>query len=501
MSRMEVSFSAAKRRRIALNVLGSIAGLLAIVILLNWVGMRHFVRWHTDARDVSVLSLMTKEALKSLKQDINVVVLFESDMPLFMSINNLLKEYEVMTPHIKVKNVDYTQDPQGAEGVKNKYRLQLPVVENETIFRDLVIFETEGKPPRVIYEKEFSDFNVSDVAGGKEQKIKRIAFKGEMLFTAAIASLTENSKGRVAYFSTGHREHDLSDESATSGYSKFAEILEQNYVETKKLNVWAEGPIPKDCSLLVIGGPRDPFLDHEVHKISDYLNQGGCLLLLMPQKGNTKLEPLMKKWGVNVMSELVNDPLSNWQNNIIVTNFNVQSPISRSLFKSQMFIPLSRVVSKDTHATQAADAPQVTELFRSSKAGYLVQEKSENEFIPITPQKEPQEYSMAVSVEKGALQGVDSGKGTTRIVVTGNSQFLNNQWIDASYGNRDFVVLAVNWLLDRKQLMGGVGPRAIMEYQLNLSQTQVNLLMWIMLVIVPGIVLGLGLIVWVHQRN
>jgi hypothetical protein len=55
------------------------------------------------------------------------------------------------------------------------------------------------------------------------------------------------------------------------------------------------------------------------------------------------------------------------------------------------------------------------------------------------------------------------------------------------FWNRDFAVLAVNWLLDRAQLMKGVGPRAIVEYQLNLSDIQINLLMWIMMAIVPGV--------------
>ncbi|MDI9402225.1 MAG: hypothetical protein QM428_09875, partial [Verrucomicrobiota bacterium] len=73
--------------------------------------------------------------------------------------------------------IDYIENPQAAEAIKNKYRLSLPATDKETFFRDLVIFEVDGKPPRVIYEKEFSDFNVSDVVSGRDQKIKRITFK------------------------------------------------------------------------------------------------------------------------------------------------------------------------------------------------------------------------------------------------------------------------------------------------------------------------------------
>lgn len=130
----KISFSATKRRRIKLNVLGSLVGLLAVVILLNLLGSRHFFRWHLDSRDTSKLSPMTVEALKSLKQDVKVVVLFKEDLPLYASINNLLKEYETVTSRLNVQRVDYIKDPQAAEVIKYKYRLTLPASDKETFF-------------------------------------------------------------------------------------------------------------------------------------------------------------------------------------------------------------------------------------------------------------------------------------------------------------------------------------------------------------------------------
>lgn len=289
----EISFSAIKRRRIKLNVLGSLVGLLAVVVLLNLLGSRHFFRWHLDSRDTSMLSPMTVEALKSLKQDVRVVVLFKTDLPLYASINNLLKEYENVTSRLKVERIDYIENPQAAEAIKNKYRLSLPATDKETFFRDLVIFEVDGKPPRVIYEKEFSDFNVSDVVSGRDQKIKRITFKGEMLFTGALASLMESGE-RVAYFSMGHNEFDPEEKDELSGYSKFAEILTQNYVQVKKFHIWAEETVPADCNLLVIPGPRKPLVEQEVAKVGEYLKRGGSLLVLFPQSGVTRLEPLKR---------------------------------------------------------------------------------------------------------------------------------------------------------------------------------------------------------------
>jgi hypothetical protein len=68
-----------------------------------------------------------------------------------------------------------------------------------------------------------------------------------------------------------------------------------------------------------------------------------------------------------------------------------------------------------------------------------------------------------VAVEKGAIKNVITERGTSRIVVVGDSIFLANHQMDSA-ANRDFAGYAVNWLLDRPHLLEGLGPRPITEY-------------------------------------
>ena len=85
-------------------------------------------------------------------------------------------------------------------------------------------------------------------------------------------------------------------------------------------------------------------------------------------------------------------------------------------------------------------------------------------------------------------------------MVTGDSFFLSNQMIDSG-ANRDFAGHAVNWLLDRTELLAGIGPRAVREYKLNLSQTQMVAVRWALLGGMPGAVLFIGLLVWLRRRK
>ena len=112
----------------------------------------------------------------------------------------------------------------------------------------------------------------------------------------------------------------------------------------------------------------------------------------------------------------------------------------------------------------------------------------------------PHPYPLIVAVEKGNVKGVITERGTTRMIITGDSLFLANQMI-ASARNRDFAGFAVNWLLDRPQLVEGIGDRPVDEYRLVMTNSQLQHSEWILLAGMPGAVLLLGGAVWLRRRS
>jgi ABC-type uncharacterized transport system involved in gliding motility auxiliary subunit len=138
---------------------------------------------------------------------------------------------------------------------------------------------------------------------------------------------------------------------------------------------------------------------------------------------------------------------------------------------------------------EAADAPHVEEIAftgpRAAAAGDLVHK-------PPLP--------LIVAVEKGALKDVITERGATRMIVVGDSLFLGNVQIDSA-ANRDFAAAAVDWLLERTQLLAGVGPRPMTEYRIVMSTTQMHQAQWLLLGALPGGVLVLGGLVWLRRRR
>jgi hypothetical protein len=134
-------------------------------------------------------------------------------------------------------------------------------------------------------------------------------------------------------------------------------------------------------------------------------------------------------------------------------------------------------------------APEVTVLAATSSQG-------------MTEAKQAGVFPLLVAVEQGGIQGVNSpgGRGT-RMVVAGDSDFLDDQAIDFA-GNHVFAQLALNWLLQRPQIMlSGLGPRPIKEYKLYMTHAQTQAIRWLFLAGLPGGVLFLGGLVWLRRRS
>jgi ABC-type uncharacterized transport system involved in gliding motility auxiliary subunit len=110
---------------------------------------------------------------------------------------------------------------------------------------------------------------------------------------------------------------------------------------------------------------------------------------------------------------------------------------------------------------------------------------------------EPGPVSVAVAVERGAGPGIDVEIRPTQLVVFGDSDFLAND--AASGGNLDLFLSALNWLVEREELMA-IAPKPIEEMRLVINERQLRLLFWAFVLGLPGAVCAVGLVVWVRRR-
>jgi hypothetical protein len=301
-----------------------------------------------------------------------------------------------------------------------------------------------------------------------------------------------STKPFQAYFLQGHGEPSLAG-SDNFGYLKFGTILAQSFIAVTNLELNGDSGIPMDCNLLVIAAPATALSDPELQKIEEYLKQGGRLLALFDYasiKRPTGLEPILQRWGVNVVADVVKDPDNTITGQDIRVRKFSQHPVVNPLVQFSLQMILPRPIERVEWPNPPVNAPLVEELAFSSEKSTLAGDSAEP----------PRSYPLIAAVEQKPLAGVANPRGNTRIIVAGDSIFLGNFYIDGG-GNRDFAGYAVNWLLDRATLLKGIGPRPVTEFRLLMTPTQQREVRWLLLGALPGAVLLFGCLVWLVRRK
>jgi hypothetical protein len=427
----------------------------------------------------------------SITNRVTVTVYYDKTDDWYPTVIALLNEYRSANPDISVNTVDYVRDPGAAQKIKDQYKL------SSATDKDLVIFDCDGHWKTVngdaLYEKKLEQIPSENPGDKYEFRKKPVAFNGEMMFTAMLLAV-ENPKPLKAYFLQGHGEPSLSDSGETD-YQKFGAVLAENYIATMPLQLLGDSAIPDDCNLLIIAGPRSAFSEAELQKIDQYLAQGGRLFMLFNYfslKHPTGLEPILARWGVNAVADVVQEKTQGTTtsgSDVIVTSFK-NHPVVSPLAGLALQLILPRPVAAVDWQNPPADAPKVDELAFSSPQSTLMGD-------PAAP---PRSYPLMVAVEQKAVPGVANTRGTTRMIVVGDSFFLGNRQIESGV-NRDFAGYAANWLLDRTVLLDGIGPRPVTEFRLMMTHAQQTNVRWLLLGALPGGVLAFGWLVWLVRRK
>ncbi len=487
------SFSAGRRWKIALDALLRTALVVAVVIMVNYLSSIFSRQFFFSSQTRVQLSPHTVDILQSLTNHIDVTVYYDKDDGMFTTVMALLNEYRRFDPHINVEVVDYKHDPGKAAQIKEKYHLPSQINNpNGPPAKNLVIFDCNGnyKP---VPASALVQLGADGMSKDKKIEFRPVAFKGEMMFTATLQAIT-NPKPFTAYYLMGHNEPSPGD-TGDDGYLKFDSILQQNYIQLKPLSLLGSSDIPSDCNLLIIAGPQTRLEDPVLGKIDHYLSQGGRALIMLDYhtvSHQTGLEDLLASRGINVGADIVQD-LDNTVNgqDVILRSFSSSHPVVNPLSESALQIMLPRPIGVISPQNTSADAPTVTPLASTGPNATLLEHRG----MP------PHAYPVMVAVEQNPPKGIANANGSMRMIVIGDTMFLNNHLIEAG-ANRDFAGYAVNWLLDRPpMLLKGIGARPVVEFRLLMTPSQVITVRWLLLAALPGGIFAFGGLVWLRRRK
>jgi ABC-type uncharacterized transport system involved in gliding motility auxiliary subunit len=489
----------ARQRRLIIGtgVLVQIIAVLAVVVMVNWLASRHYLRFDWTKSGYYKLSEKTKQVLVGLKEPVDVIVFLPpSDNRDYVEkilddVRHLLAEFQFYGKNqLRVEFVDPQRDLGRARQLVEQYKLDSP---------DVIIF-ARGDRHKYVRLDDMVDLEADRTEIGGPQRVK--AFKGEGVFLSAIQTVTEEQSPKV-YFLSGHGERDPEDVSQREGYSEVARYIKRDNITVQQWNLLEKQALPADAGAIVIAGPRKPFAETELAALDQYLKNKGRLFVMLDPRTETGLESWLQRWGAQADNDLVvaKGGLLLGTELIVVNALGstyAAHPITANLEGINTVFPYARSVHRVVQVPgENANQPRVTELVKTPAAfwGETESDTARTEFNAAQDIKGP--LTLAVAVETSKPKGVDVSIGVTRLVLVGTSRFVDNNSL--SGGNLDFFMNSLNWLLQREQLVA-VGPKMPQEFSLDMSLPQQRAVYALVIGGLPLAVAIIGLAVWLRRR-
>ncbi len=461
----------------ASNYVVSLILVIAIVSGLNYVGQSHVKRFDTTAIGRFSLAPQTVQVLGKLDHDVDIMAFFPGgDYP---PLRELLIEYKTASRRVHYKFIDPDREPDVAKQ------------------HDVKVYGT-FQNPFTGTQLKFGTVIVS--LGDRREKIeKRSEEVQEEDLTNAIIK-AGRSEAKNIYFIQGHGEKDPSDSDRT-GFSEAKEAMEEQGYQVGTVNLVSEGKVPEDAKVLIeAGATAEPF-PQELQFISDFLDSGGGLLVMVDPHPAPSLESFLKNWGVQVNNDLVLDVsgvgrLMGASESIpLVRSYENHTITDR--FRNMTFFPLTRSIQPDKNIPNGIT---VETLFKSdpNSWGETNLKSEQARYDPAADLKGP--LSLAVAVTKEVKPSSDNGPAVkARIVVTGTSNFPINAYFPQQ-GNGNLFLNMVSWLAQDEDLIS-IRPKPVEDRRILLSQSQLATLRLITLFALPGIALVAGIVVVVNRRR
>lgn len=469
------TFFGGRQARYGTLAASSVLIVLGILVAVNYIGKRQNKRWDLTSAKQFTLSDQTRNILSKLDSPLDIKI-FDQE-PQFQTYRDRFKEYEYASKQVKTELVD--PDKKRAEAQQNQIQQY-----------GTIVFNYKGRTERITTNTEQDITNgIIKVVSGETKKV---------------------------YFTAGHGEKDpVSTE--RDGYGTIAEALKRENYGVEKLVLAQTNAVPDDASAVIVAGPHTDFFPPEVDALKTYLGKSGKLLMMLdPQEQPdtpplTNLIALAHDWGIDVGNTIVVD--ASGMGRLIGTDASVPvaanyppHPITER-FTILTAYPLARSVSPVAGGVDGHTAQSFVESSPKSWAEADVKALLTSGQVEMNADKgdTPGPISMAAAVSAPSTQtpppapaDAEAPKPETRVAVFGDSDFVSNGVLGIQ-GNRDLFMNTVGWLSQQENLIA-IRPKEAADRRLTLTATQQSNIIWMTLLIIPGLVFGTGIYSWWRRR-
>ena len=531
-----------KRLKYGSNTVVVIALIIGILVLINYLSARRFLRFDLTEDKRYTVSKATKNVINSL-DDIVMITAYFSTEPAEVNrirrdIRDVLDEYDAFSQKLKIKFIDPGEfdDTQ-----KQELRFKgIPEVPINVLQKDKAVIANVYMALSVGYS-------------GKEEvlPVVRSTSNLEYELTSTILKVT-TKEAKTIGFLTGHEEFDIN--APTQEFQHLRELLDKSakgQYNLSSVDLKAGEPVNPTVTTLVVAGPKQALSEREKYEIDQFIMRGGRAIFLIdpvtmqPQTVqatplSTGLNDLLEHYGVKLGNNIVadlrfHDSVQLQQGfmrvvqpypyfvKITKNNFSKENAITSQL--ETLTLPWTSSLEVLTKEGVIATPLAKTSEFGQSSQGFY-------NLMPGTPipNTDTQVYTVAAALggkfksfyadkdippATSAAGNGDEGEGTssqaentegrttitdsaeTQIIVVGTSQFLTQ----INRNSMDFLLNSLDWLTLGETLIG-IRSYTITDRPIkDVSGIEKNFIKYFCMIGIPLLVVLIGLIRYLLSRR
>ena len=447
------------RSRLILRLQNLLAALLILTMLglAAWLSTQY--NWQGDWTQArrNTLSPATINLLKTLDQPLAFTDYAGPQSGLQDSVRSFVEGYRRVKPDTTLSFVDPDSDPQATRD------------QGITAVGELVV-----------------------TYAGRSEKLTQI---DEYQVSNAIQRLARSSEHYVAFLAGDGERDPLGQHNFDLG--TFGKQLTDKGFKLVNLNLGAMPTVPDNTSLLVVAGPQVDLMPGMVARVQDYVRRGGNLLWLGDPGPLHGLAPLAQDLGVSFGKGTILDMDSQL--------FGISDP-------SMVLVPRYASASPITTDFQVATIyPTATDVTADKDSGWTAQPfllTAERSWLETGLLSGEVKYDAARGDRVGPLtlglsltrelKGKD-GTREQRVVVTGDGDFLSNQYL-GNLGNLALGLNLMNWLVHDDRYLNIDAPPA-RDVTLDLSNLTQFAIGVGFLFLLPVLLLAAGFLIRLRRRR
>ena len=456
-------FLLAQPTKNSMNLAWSLLLVATLLVSIGYLSLRFDKTWDLTEEKINSLSEQSTSLLNNLKEPIYLYIFYKGDkvskntQTIKQSLKNSLVLYRQTTNKFKVRLVDTYKNNLLAE----KFLSDLP----ERNKKDLFVF-----------------------ANYKDKKIQIEMPYTEEAITSALIRLQKRTSKEVLFF-VGHGEKDLKD-NESQGLGIFSKHLSDSGFDIKEWSFVQDGLPQKYPSLVLIVGPRRPFLKEELKWLDTYIKNKGRLFIAIDPGEKHNLQAWLKKYGIDYKNNYIISQIGSFYGGAaqaLGVHFDSTNSITKKFTNYGRDLALFPFASEIELIQASSQKFKLSYLVKSIDKSFAVL-KLKNKL----PLGELKSLGLGVSVQD------KKDKNGFHMVVFGDSDFLANKNFYQGV-NKDLALNISVALADEENLIT-IRPKQPKGTKIMMTRNH-RLALVVIVLIIPLVFLFLSLWIWYRRAE